>query len=219
MKDFKLALEGGVGAGKSSTCAMLENKHGFFHVKEYMSFAGNHTGATLSALLPKERFRYFLRVERTRVESASKHSSGRPYAIDRCFLSILAFEFAQRSLGKASISVDDIRSLFHEENLLVMVPDKLIFVDIKEETRVQRVTQRKKVVRGDLVSPPFSDAVRAFFKGVQNCFEVEWINGDVITMEELVRACLSVHKALSHERSGTITGKIPEAFLEIYRNA
>lgn len=214
----KLAIEGGVGAGKSSTSAELQSRHGFYHLKEYMSFAANNAGTFLAGLEPDARFRYFLGIENTRVNDALKDAGDRPLVVDRCYLSILAFEFAQRRLGKAAISADGIRKLLADTCYNILIPDVIVFVDISEHTRMHRVNQRAKVVRGDLVSPEFNNSVRSFFGRISSCLEVKWLNGDVLSSEELVLECLDTHKLAcsSSKRFGAIQCKIPEAILDAY---
>ena len=213
---WNLVFEGGVGAGKSSTCALLEKNYGYYHVKEYMSFVGNSEGAGLSMLPPKERFRFFLNIEKARIDNVWASSGHRPLAIDRCFLSILAFEFGQRSMGKDSVSADDIHALGRDEEFRILVPDKLVFLDLPEEDRAKRVGQRDKVVRGDLVSPEFNDAIRVFFKRIQGNFNVEWIRSDNFSPIEIANQFSSLDENKETRASGGMASKIPEIFLEAY---
>lgn len=212
--NYSVALEGGVGAGKTSVAATLEAKYKFKHIKEYMSMADGRSGSSLAALKPINRVKFFFEIERRRCHYASQLLGKYPLALDRSFFTILAFEYAQLKMGKPAIRVDELRSLSGDFRFLI--PSVIYFLDVSSPTRIIRLASRENPTRGDLVTTGFNLKIREFFDRLSRNFEVAWIDTELLDSLSVAQHIADYVSSNQEDINSQMTEKIPDNYLDLF---
>lgn len=180
MSGRTIALEGGVGAGKTTLASMLAASLGGFVVPEYMDLAGLADPARIAAQLPSARFLYFLSLERLRTDVLVTHQP-KPALLDRSFFSICAFEYAQQQIGLPS-AFAAIPDLLRSAPETVIVPDSIYWLEVSDLGRQTRVAGRNRAVLSVLVNLRFNDEIAAFFAALAKFHYVVSIPTDGLTV-------------------------------------
>lgn len=210
-----ITLEGGVAAGKSTVCSLLQKNHGFIHIPEYMDLALDPPASMLSKREPIDRFRFFLGIERLRSDRAMLHVTTKKIALDRSFFTLLAFEYAQKKMGKSSISINSLTKL-EKEGLQIIIPRMIMFLDVSDQERLRRVSQRGEPILNDLVSPTFNCHLKNFFKELSGAMETIWIDSDLRTPELIAQSLSALDKDTVLSNSGYMTSRFPNYCKDLF---
>lgn len=157
--ELVVAFEGNVCAGKSTISNALTKMLSCDRYCDYMdSLPFDHPAK--SSLLPAEqRLKVFLALESNRLDSWLKRS--RPCVLlDRSVLSIIAFEYAMRHLGKTTAMLDRANDLTPES----IVPEVAIWLKSDIATAKRRWRMREGVSSPIYINERFGSAIDTFYR-------------------------------------------------------
>ncbi len=167
------SIEGGVCSGKSTLCQNMQTTHGFLTIKEYMSHFLGKIDYPLSRL---DTIELFLKIEEKRLNTSD---SGNIIITDRSLLSILAFEYALKRMGR--IAHVKLPSRIDNFDL----PVKTFFLDVNHSLRSQRWVQRGESVNSIFNNVDFNTYNREFFVHASKFIDIEIVKADSIGTGDL----------------------------------
>jgi len=167
-----VGLEGVMGAGKTSV-AMKLGELGYQYVPEYMMFLATPLHARFNNWPQKTRLFMLLEIEQARLGSFSTGKT----ILDRTFFTILAHDYAKRSIG---FTVDiSVYMNIHIDDFIW--PDFLVYIDLPFSVQIERLSARGHDAASYLLRSDFNESIRNYFLLLKNIIPILWINHDVLS--------------------------------------
>ena len=177
-----VALEGGVCSGKSSVCRLLERDGIAAQCRDYMDMITDRNAEEISELPPLERAAIFLDLDSHRLSLVAQSSL--PLVLDRCALTVFAFEFAcvRANYNSAEPRLTELVSTYK-----LVQPDAITFLDVSDALRNKREESRQNRVLPRLVDPQFNAAIREFFQKTATLVPTQFLNSGQNSPEEIAQ--------------------------------
>lgn len=165
---YTVGLEGGVAAGKSSAGNAMRT-YGYVYAKEYMSYLDPRLHEKITEWPQSLRLQLFADIEAIRV---SDFTYTEYLVLDRTFLTIFAHDFALQWTGVEL----DIEAYSTLDPFNMFWPDKIVFFDIDNHIRRQRLQFRPPLRASYLADPNFNFGLKVFFQRMQHVMSVQWLD-------------------------------------------
>lgn len=181
-----IAIEGGVCAGKTTTINSISQTTNYHILYEYAQMLDPDHEAKNKILPAEKRLDLFLYLENQRIQLARDMYF--PIIGDRCFFSLIAYEFALSRLG----STTNMPKLMYSARRQIMLPNVIVFFDISEDLRRSRWLTRGKDLSSVFVNTNFNNSIRDCFYSLSETTKILFIDADTLTIDDMVRQVLLV---------------------------
>lgn len=156
-----IALEGGMGSGKSTIGKQL-GSDGWVYFPEAIRFLSKQECDSIWGLAGTDQvMEILLEAERRRFLEIQKLPKDSKVVIDRSYYTFLAFEYASKNQERFKKYYEIFPSL---EN--VIRPDLVIFIDLNHEERLKRLTGRGDKIKSStsvMFTENFNSRLKSFF--------------------------------------------------------
>jgi thymidylate kinase len=178
-----IALEGGVCSGKSSASRIAHESGAAVLFPDYMDTIPENRYEAISKLGPIERTAIFLELDQRRLASieAAKPSQ---ILLDRCVLTIFAFEYACVATGRNARHAGLVELA---ERYSLAYPDKVIFLDVSDAVRATRESARRSHVLPIFLEPNFNSSIREFFTKAAEFVPVRFVNSEANSADQIAK--------------------------------
>ena len=156
-----IALEGGMGSGKSTIGKQLQ-ENGYYYFPEAISFLSKTECDSLWSMVGTDKaMELLLEAEKRRMLEIKKLPEDSKVILDRSYYTFLAFEYASKNMER-----------FEKYNKLfpllkdVVIPDFLIFIHIGQNERLQILNFRGEIEKKEtsiMFQTEFNDRLKKFF--------------------------------------------------------
>ena len=184
--DNILAVEGGVGCGKTAVATRLAVERNFLFVPEYMQMVQNRQAFFESS--PEDRLVRLMEIEKTRHSLVRTTLRSQVVIMDRSVLCLFAHEYARARMAR-EYENSQTRRLVNE---IELIPNAIFFLTAAESTKRARCASRTTEISELFFDELYNRLLASFYQRLRGYLPVHFIDTSNATIAEVSERVLSL---------------------------